>query len=913
MSERVESTSSAAAATTPWTRRLLWKFNAIKAMFNRWRTKAESAWFGDVLEAEFEYIKRRRDKFGSVPRVKQTLVGLALSGGGIRSATTNLGILQAMSRLGVLPMVDYLCTVSGGGYIGSCLSSLLSLEDPAPGTPPRLLRAGRKPMFTTEWTTFPFNPDNLPLGAAQIRHIRTHGSFLVTRRGLLKRETMRSVGNLLSGTMYHLTLVFLALVSVALLYLSILFFNIPSVDSALRGLSDPVPVYATAYELRTEGRQPPVRSTAVREGPAAVPDGEPRFFQTTEFVYPGLFDIVKAKFLKLAGEVQQAARLNLGVLRDSAAVGLAVALGSFFFLRLFGIRWPIRVKPKVGESHEDAEDVLVLQLAAYGSLGLILWWLIRTLWLLKTPLWLLLPVVVVGSLRVTTWLIHVCLPRFSDAWSRHTRSLWGAYQAMSSYAFWTTVLFALFPVAVYALREYAAWVGVSGIASLIIARAVTFRRGPDAKKYPISTSLLHIVLAVAIGVGILFVVIALCVFVIEMSPDALDLLLWGLGAAAILIALGFTGDANRLSPHYFYRDRLAEAYLYTDRREDNSRALQTMRDSIELPLKHLHYEDRTPLLPASPTAPYHLISCAINLAASRDLTRKDRKSGYFVFSHFFCGSIHTRFRETPRYCEGDVKVARAVTISGAAASSGIGAGTFFAQAFATVLFNLRLGYWMEHPNKGDRRFWRNLHFWPCWLWREMTMDTHERGTLVNLSDGGHTGDNVGIYPLLQRQCRLIIACDAEADPNLGFGSFTEALRHAYIDLGIDIDIDLTMVRPDPETGMSRSHVAVGLIRYPQENPGETDPNKRRERRIGYLVYLKSSLTGDEPEPVLNYKSTHKTFPHESTVDQFFDDAQFESYRSLGNHIAEQAFAGWSRSAAFHAWQAAQQPKPRATV
>ena len=48
------------------------------------------------------------------------LIGLALSGGGIRSAAFNLGVLQALAHRDVLPRVDYLSTVSGGGYIGSC-------------------------------------------------------------------------------------------------------------------------------------------------------------------------------------------------------------------------------------------------------------------------------------------------------------------------------------------------------------------------------------------------------------------------------------------------------------------------------------------------------------------------------------------------------------------------------------------------------------------------------------------------------------------------------------------------------------------------------------------------------------------------------------------------------------------------
>jgi hypothetical protein len=158
---------------------------------------------------------------------------------------------------------------------------------------------------------------------------------------------------------------------------------------------------------------------------------------------------------------------------------------------------------------------------------------------------------------------------------------------------------------------------------------------------------------------------------------------------------------------------------------------------------------------------------------------------------------------------------------------------------------------------------------------------------VNLSDGGHTGDNIGIYPLLQRGCKIIIACDAEQDAALAFGSLTEVLRHAYVDLGISVDIDLSMIRPDPVTGRSRSHCAVGRIKYPSH------PNRR-----SYLIYMKNSLTGDEQEPVLNYKVSHPSFPHETTADQFFSDAQFESYRALGVHIAETTFEGWIGSDIF---------------
>lgn len=881
----------------------------------------DSTWFGQVFIRELEYIRRRRDPAAAAgatpPGAKETTVGIALSGGGIRSATTNLGILQALSRMGILPLADYLSTVSGGGYIGSCLTSLLSLpEDQSRRNKfPAALRSGDRPLFTTSWGRFPFNPDST-LGAAQIRHLRTHGSFLVTRKGLLKRETMRSVGNLLSGSAYHLVLVFLSLLAAALLYMSVLFFAAPSIDSSLRALTAPVATYATAYEGRLEGVTLPTRDPNVAGGPATVDGVAPTYLLSTAYAYPGLTEVLAAKWKALSDEIWTRGSRNWALPLLTALVGGLIAFASFVYLRQFGV--PARrpklddLKPKAGESYEDAVAVHALRRTGLVSMAALAAWLVGVLFVANPGvLWLLLLVLAVASLRFTTWIIHICLPRLNGLWTRDTRSLWGAYQAMATYAMWPMVIVALFPIAVYGLREHSGFVGVSGIASLIVARFATFRRGPDAKQKPRSAAALRWLLGLAVGIGVLFVLIVMCTWFVPDRPPAAMTTVWvgclagALGAAAVLAFLGFVGDANRLSPHYFYRDRLAEAYLYTEDRRKQDPALKTLRDHIELPLKDLHYRDIDGQPAAAPTAPYHLISCAVNLAASRDLTRKDRKSGYFLFSRFFCGSTHTRYMDTRHYRGGDVKVARAITISGAAASSGIGGGTFFAQAFATVLFNLRLGYWMENPRGRYKDVPRSWQFWPWWLWQEMTMNTHEWGSMVNLSDGGHTGDNVGIYPLLQRQCALIIACDAEADPSIGFGSFTEALRHAYMDLHIDVDIDLTMVRPDPETGMSRSHCAVGLIRYPARNGGP--------RRVGYLVYLKNSLTGDEPEPVLNYKSTHPTFPHESTADQFFDDAQFESYRSLGNHIAEHAFAHWIHHKAFRAWLHADAPADRQTV
>src|SRR5580700_6463691 len=86
----------------------------------------ESISFVEVFSREMHIIEEARTK-RQVPQrprpLEQDLVGLAFSGGGIRSATFNLGVIQALARNNLLNLVDYLSTVSGGGYIGSWLSS----------------------------------------------------------------------------------------------------------------------------------------------------------------------------------------------------------------------------------------------------------------------------------------------------------------------------------------------------------------------------------------------------------------------------------------------------------------------------------------------------------------------------------------------------------------------------------------------------------------------------------------------------------------------------------------------------------------------------------------------------------------------------------------------------------------------
>ena len=103
------------------------------------QSEGKEPFLQDVFPAELEEINQRRRALhlpavpsDSAPSTKLALVGLSLSGGGIRSATFSLGVIQALAKHGLLKTVDYLSTVSGGGFIGSCLSSLLNDKEVGP-------------------------------------------------------------------------------------------------------------------------------------------------------------------------------------------------------------------------------------------------------------------------------------------------------------------------------------------------------------------------------------------------------------------------------------------------------------------------------------------------------------------------------------------------------------------------------------------------------------------------------------------------------------------------------------------------------------------------------------------------------------------------------------------------------------
>ncbi|UOQ69049.1 hypothetical protein [Hymenobacter volaticus] len=352
--------------------------------------------------------------------------------------------------------------------------------------------------------------------------------------------------------------------------------------------------------------------------------------------------------------------------------------------------------------------------------------------------------------------------------------------------------------------------------------------------------------------------------------------------------------------HHFYRNRLVRAYLGASRprfeRERTANPFTSFdrRDDLKMcslrrsdPLEKSEAPQKHPY-----DGPYLIINATLNATKVTDLAQQNRKAESFVFTPYYCGFDFAKiravnpakptfdfgYRPTEQYAypkDGGPGVGTAMAISGAAASPNEGYNSSPATAFLLTLFNLRLGWWIGNPRISKTWQEADPNLGLLYLLKDLFGRSNTSDKFVNLSDGGHF-DNMGLYELVRRRCRYIILGDGEEDHLFTCEGLANAIRRCRVDFGAEITIDVTPIT-NREAGISRSHYAVGTILYPEDPP---------EMPSGYLLYLKTSLTGDEPTDVREYAQYNTAFPHQSTGDQFFNEAQFESYRRLGLHVFE---------------------------
>ena len=278
--------------------------------------------------------------------------------------------------------------------------------------------------------------------------------------------------------------------------------------------------------------------------------------------------------------------------------------------------------------------------------------------------------------------------------------------------------------------------------------------------------------------------------------------------------------------------------------------------------------------------------------------------------------FHVFFGERPKeHSVEALSLGTWTALSGAAFTTGLGRQTTPSLSMLLGLANVRLGYWWDsHVEPVDRGRGARGDRFGLRLNQVFPVQTHLFQELLSrfygphrrhwyLSDGGHF-ENMACYELIRRRVPFIVVCDDGRDQRYTFEDLAGLVRLARIDFGAEIHLltrdeidqlvdpavarfigtveDFGLTTPDAPGRLSaaccRAHALLAWVRY----DGNADPGS-------LILFLKPSITGDEPLDVLNYRQQHTGFPQESTIDQYFDEAQWECYRQLGQHVGEALF------------------------
>lgn len=355
--------------------------------------------------------------------------------------------------------------------------------------------------------------------------------------------------------------------------------------------------------------------------------------------------------------------------------------------------------------------------------------------------------------------------------------------------------------------------------------------------------------------------------------------------AAVLVAViaNFCVNVNTFSLHGMYRMRLVRAFLGASNFGRNPDPFTNFDREDNLSLSH---PDGTQ------DVPVHVIGTALNLVQCQNLAWQQRKAESFTLSPLRCGSWRLGYQPTAAYggLHG-ITLGTAMAISGAAFNPNMGYNSSPLVTFVMTLFNARLGWWLPNPAwayhhglEGARKI-RFLSkngptFGLASIVSEALGRTNDHRKWIQLSDGGHF-DNLGLYEMVLRRCQFIVVVDASADRQFNFEDLGNAIRKINVDLGIRVTFPGVWPISN-KSAVTDRYCAVGEIDYGCVDDGAP---------TGQLLYIKPQLIGKEPRDVSAYAASNEAFPHQSTANQFFNESQFESYRHLGFHAVQEITEG----------------------
>ena len=479
-----------------------------------------------------------------------------------------------------------------------------------------------------------------------------------------------------------------------------------------------------------------------------------------------------------------------------------------------------------------------------------------------------------------------------------------------------------------------ALVSLTGVASAVIALIGGFSEKSQVRNEPVKTRMSRFLafaprLASVIFLGFIFVGLAsLTTFIAwtiaslfaaentvvplshvyalkTASPVTLAVIFTVLAVVGVVMACFV--NVNKFSLHGAYRDRLVRAYLGASNPRRKKNLFTGFDDSDNFQLHRLKDQK-----------PFHVINATVNLVGGKTLAWQDRKAASFTMSPLHCGSWTLGYRNTNEYCRNEklgrcqnlnncnlvgkecvsveecqlpgkaIRLGTAMAISGAAANPNMGYYSSSVVTFLMSLFNIRLGWWLGNTNRiGARLDYKGRPYYGkpsptvavLPLLNETVGRTDEFKRYINVTDGGHF-ENLALYEMVLRRCRIILLSDGAADATFKFGEIANAIQKCKVDLGVDIkfvgSMNIYARDCDDELKKKGSRFAIAQVTYPEINP------RTRRNRVGFLLYMRPAYYGiTEPRDIRYYAEANDSFPHQSTGDQMYDEKQFEAYRGLG--------------------------------
>lgn len=953
--------------------------------------------FGEVLRDELDLLRPASSEAldAGVPPDRARLcarahggmlTGLALSGGGVRSATFGLGALQALARCRLLGRLDYLSTVSGGGFVGGWLA--------------RCLHAHGNDIHALETVLAP------PAGsgeAPELRFLRQYSNYLSPQGGMFSADTWTLLGIYVRNTGLNLTMLvawlcaLLLLPRVAvwgvhrvvrpggpwahladaawiagvLLFLVAVFciaLSISSKPASSRGrrrfpLSQGAVLWCINLPLLLAGF---LGSLAVWRHGGATPATllPPQLADRPQWLLaPGVvyfivwacgwylahdrassyrgagYTVCGAGALAVLLVVLEATRTfapaMLAWLPDGGAQ-LSWWLCGFVALVLLLALWLVmytrlRADPPLRDlTRAELGEGLSHFACAMGALTLGTVLLLCALALLPAPgahplvnnaialATFGMPAMMALFAVTMNLMIGLVGRQYSDA-SREWWSRQGAWTAIFALGWLAVhgVCFFFAPLLHWAWLTYAPWSNLGTLAGWLAMTAFGLKAGSGgatgarAARDP-KLELVARLAPYVFTIGIFALLGSLVQLTVARPrvdcPGATLACVFQAHAAATLatrgstllvafacflgaaLVLGWRVDINKFSLYMLYRNRVVRAWFGAANRARRPHPFTGFDPGDDILLAELKN-----------ARPYPIVNTALNLVDGEELAWQTRRTASFAFTPRWCGYEQAGpggtgcYRPTAAYAahagvglddDAGVRLGMAVALSGAAASPHMGAHWSAPLNFLMTMFNVRLGRWCPNPAR------------PTWtsssppiglfsLLAELFGQLDADAGYVHLSDGGHF-DNLGIYELVRRRCRLVIAVDVGSDRDHAFEDLGNAIRRCATELHVRIDLDVARLAIAPASGMCSASCAAGNIRYSQADGAAGD---------GVILYLKPAIVGTENADLLNYRKLHPDYPHETLADGWFDEARFESYRALGEHVLAGALGGAVQAAA----------------